>query len=158
MTRTSTDGYFYFADLPDGNYTLTFSLPHKGTRYGTTSYQTSVVRDTKGNIDRSINSENHGILKIFLMPTTLKGNIKDDAGNPIANAKVKIEGTQESTISNSAGEYRFTQLELPSSDSNQGQITLSVSAHIYSPITKIATIEKGQIINLDFTLSITNKE
>ncbi|KST68637.1 carboxypeptidase regulatory-like domain-containing protein [Mastigocoleus testarum] len=158
LTYTSIDGYFYFADIPDGNYTLTFSIPHKGTRYGTTSVQTQVVRDAKGNINRTQNPDNSAILNISLIPTTLKGHILDVKGKAIANAKIKIEGTQETTISNSEGKYRFTQLEVSSTESNQRQLTLSVSGYGYSSITQIATIQQGTITTKDFTLSMTNKE
>lgn len=158
LTYTSIDGYFYFADIPDGNYKLTFSIPHKGTRYGSTSVQTQVVRDAKGNINRTQNPENPAILNISLIPTTLKGHILDVEGKAIANAKIQIEGTQETTISNSEGKYRFTQLEVSSSGSNQRQLTLSISGYGYSPITQTTTIQQGTITVLDFTLEMTNKE
>lgn len=158
LTYTSIDGYFYFIDLPDGNYTLTFSIPHKGTRYGTTSVQTQVIRDAEGKIKRTQSPDEPAILNISLIPTTLKGHIKDDAGKAIANAKIKIEETQETTISNSEGKYSFTQLEVSSTESNQRQLTLSVSAYGYSSITQTVTIQQGKITILDFTLLMTNKE
>jgi len=156
-TLTSTDGYFYFVDIPKGKYTLTFSLPSKNSRYGTTTVQTEVIGDSQNLSNGTESLQNPKILNISLIPTTVKGYIKDDAGKAVANAKIKIEGTQENTISNPQGEYRFTQLELPSSDSSQGQITLSVLGYGYSPITQIATIEKGKITTLDITLSKTNE-
>ncbi|GEM_PF-1083852 len=156
-TLTSIEGYFYFVDIPNGKYTLTFSIPGKNSRYGTTTVQTEVIGDSQNLLNGTESLQNRKILNISLIPTTLKGEIKDDDGNAVANAKIKIEGTQENTISNSDGVYRLTQLELPSSDSSQGEITTIVDGYGYSPITKIATIEKGKITILDFTLSKTNE-
>lgn len=41
-TQSAIDGHFHFLDLPDGDYTLTASLPGTGTRYGVVEKQVQV--------------------------------------------------------------------------------------------------------------------
>jgi len=46
-TQTRPDGYFYFLDLPDGDYTLSANWLQAGTRYGSAELQKTVSRDSE---------------------------------------------------------------------------------------------------------------
>ena len=70
VTRTMADGHFHFLDLPDGEYSLTPSLPSSDSCYDIAEVNASLFHDVKGNIKKLINdnvalSEN-GVLIIKL--------------------------------------------------------------------------------------------
>ena len=70
IARTRNDGHFHFMDLPDGEYSLTPSLPSFGYRYDTAEVNATLFHDVKGNIkevkDNSIASTGTGVLIIKL--------------------------------------------------------------------------------------------
>ena len=51
-TRTGADGHFHFLDLPDGQYTLTASLPSSGLRDQTAQMEATAFHDVEGNIKK----------------------------------------------------------------------------------------------------------
>lgn len=105
-TQTRPDGYFYFLDLPDGDYTLSADWPEAGTRYGRSEPQNvTVSRDSEGEIN------NQDMLTIDLPPTSLKGKIKDAEGQDVVMAKVRLEGSSEYTYSDGKGNYSLIGLE-----------------------------------------------
>lgn len=134
---TASDGYFYFVDLPIGEYTLKASLPNSGTRYkaGTTTIQ----------ISNSINGITlPTITNIVLLPTGIKGKIVDaDQQKAIVNARVQIKGSRESTFSDKLGNYSLLGLE--SSKSGQRNVTIIVTAVGYQEVSQSLVINHGEV-------------
>ena len=151
-TRTAADGHFHFLDLPDGDYTLSASLPGAGSRYGVEETTVTVSRDGDNiTVARPIH--------IALSPTTVKGTITvkgkimDQNSQPVVvavvMAQVNVKGSGERAFSNGCGEYLLTGLEA----SEKKERTLEVSAQGYRPATKTVTLSKaGAVQTLDFAL------
>ena len=70
FARTRNDGHFHFLDLPDGEYSLTSSLPSSNFHYDIAEVNASLFHDVKGNIkkltDNIIASTGTGVLIIKL--------------------------------------------------------------------------------------------
>ncbi len=129
-TRTAADGHFHFMDLPDGEYTLTASLPGSGSRYGTAENSATVTRDADGNINRTA-------VEIPLPPTALKGRITEQGTtDPVVMAEVRLKGSGERTFSNSEGRYLLAGLET-------GERTVLVSAQGYQPTSQAALFNQA---------------
>ena len=76
---------------------------------------------------------------------SIKGIVKNEDGNPIANAKVQIQNTKISTLSSSTGNYL---LKLKT-----GDYVLNFSAFGYQSIN----VEVKHVAEKDFDLSVTLK-
>jgi Carboxypeptidase regulatory-like domain len=121
QTRTAADGHFHFLDLPDGQYTLTASLPGSGSRHSTAEKQATVSRDAQGTLTMAA-------ADIALPPTTLKGEITDRDGNRLALVEVRVKGSGERAFSDAEGRYLLAGLEA-------GQHTVLVSVQGYQPVS-----------------------
>jgi Carboxypeptidase regulatory-like domain/Membrane-bound lysozyme-inhibitor of c-type lysozyme len=119
QTGTAADGHFHFLDLPDGQYTLTASLPGSGSRYSTAGRHATVSRDAQGTITTAA-------ADIALPPTTLKGEITDQDGARVALVEVRVQGSGERAFSDAQGRYVLAGLEM-------GQRTVLVFAQGYRP-------------------------
>ena len=105
-TSTAADGHYHFLDLPDGQYTLAVSLPGSGTRYGVAQTQATVSRDTSGKIVM-VSAD------LALPPTTIKGTVTlKDKGDPVMLAEVCVQGSGESTFTDSKGGYMLVGIEV----------------------------------------------
>jgi hypothetical protein len=124
---TGPEGRFLLVDLPPGRYTVVASLPDAGTRYGTASGTASVPREAGSDVP-SVDLE--------LAPTTIAGTVKGPAGSAaIALARVTVDGSSESTLTDTSGEYVLAALET-------GSRTVRVAARGHesaSRAVKIAT-------------------
>jgi hypothetical protein len=143
---TGSDGYFHFIKLPLGEYILEASLPARGTRYSKVRTTVKVSSNTNSKIPTTITD-------IVLLPTGIKGTITDEneLNKPIINAKIQIQGSQESTISNQKGNYRLLGLE--SAKSGNSTVTLIISATGYQQVSHSLEIQQGEIIsNQNFSL------
>jgi hypothetical protein len=149
-TYTAADGGFYFADLPDGGYTITASLPQMGTRYGNIRSPTiTVARDGESLIAAHIN--------LSLPPTTLKGQITTDDSNDSDNspdnvifAEIRIQGSGEVSYSDAEGKYILTEIE-----TSERERTIEVKASGFKSQTKkILFDEVGSEQILDFVMKI----
>jgi len=138
QTATAPDGHFHFLDLPNGQYTLTVSLPGSGTRYGTRQGQVSV--DTSDNIVLAA-------ADLTLPPTVLKGQVTREDGTPLAMAAVRIKGSGEQGFSDGQGRYVLAPLEI-------GQRTIIASGQGFSPVTRVLQLATaGTAVTANFTLA-----
>jgi hypothetical protein len=119
QTRTAADGHYHFLDLPDGDYTLTASLPEAGSRYGTAETQATVERDAQGNLTLTP-------ADITLPPTTLKGRVTGQGAGPVVMAEMRMQGSGECAFTDAQGRYLLAGLET-------GTRTVIVSARGYQP-------------------------
>lgn len=139
-TRTAADGSFRFLDLPNGQYTLTASLPGAGSRYGVAEARVTVARDANERITRAAAT-------IALPPTTLKGRIKAEGGGDLQLAEVRVKGSGERAFSDVEGKYLLAGLE-------KGERTVLVSAQGFKTKSHNVTLgQAGSVQTLDVTLS-----
>lgn len=86
------NGFFYFMDLPNGEYTLKVSAPKLEKRYEKFKEQKITIPNLQANVQ--------------LSPTQLVGQVKrSDNNEPIAKALVKLGGSEYQTLTNDKGEY-----------------------------------------------------
>ncbi len=137
-TRTAPDGHFHFIDLPDGQYTLSVSLPSSGSRYGTAKVNVTVSVNANGNVTMA--SAN-----IDLPPTTIKGKVTKQGSGAVAMAEVRVKGSRESVFSDSKGLYLLTGLE-------KGQRTVLASARSCQEKSIPIKVNKGEVHTQDFVL------
>ncbi|MEH1983821.1 MAG: carboxypeptidase regulatory-like domain-containing protein [Nostoc sp.] len=128
LTRTAFDGYFHFWDLPEGEYTLTASLPNASRRYGTAMITVTVPSNVEGKIIMTA-------VDMELPITVLKGNISNQNGEPVFMAEVRVKGSTESTFSNDKGQYSLIGLE-----SSEIKRIAIVSAQGYQPTSQSVVI------------------
>jgi len=117
--RTYSDqkGYYFFRDLPAGDYRLVDSLPNTGTRYGSANQTVTSAGD----------SGKTGVIHIdlCLSPTGVQGKITAPENEKFI-AKVRIQGQNEYALTNGDGEYLLTGVEASSQE-----VTLVISASGY---------------------------
>lgn len=142
---TASDGSFYFVNLPLGEYKLKASLPGSGTRYQNGEQIVSVSSPINDVIPTTMTD-------IVLEPTGIKGKITDadEANKAIVNAKVQIQGSRVSTISDQKGNYRLLGLETSKSASDPR--TVIVSATGYQKVSQSLVIKQGEISFSNFSL------
>jgi len=97
-------------------------------------------------LELSIVNQQIAIADIVLSPTGIKGKITDvdDPKKLITNAKVQIQNSGDSTISDQQGNYRLIGLESP--ESGQRTITMIVSATGYQQVSQSLNIQRGEVI------------
>ncbi|HEY9598732.1 MAG TPA: carboxypeptidase-like regulatory domain-containing protein [Cyanophyceae cyanobacterium] len=145
-TRTAIDGHFHFLDLPDGEYSLTASLPSAGRRYGTALVTVTVSRENN-------NKNIIATADLALPPTTVNGRISDQNGESVVLAEVRVKRSTESTFSNREGQYLLMELEA----SVRQERTVLVSAPGYEVASqKVLLTEAGIEKTLDFVLKKRN--
>ncbi|MBD2341690.1 hypothetical protein H6G64_32645 [Calothrix sp. FACHB-156] len=152
-TYTKTDGSFRFLELPRGTYTLTLtaSVVNAGTRYSPAQSQL-IIGEQSGQQKRAI-----AIVDLALTPTAIKGKIADskpaDAKKPgVVMAKVQIEESGESTLSEQDGSYLLMDLEAAQKPIAQRTVTVKVFAQGYRDTQATVTLSQGQVAIQDFIL------
>ena len=126
-------------DLPDGQYTLTASLPRLGSRYGAATAQATVARTAAGKLIMAVSD-------LALPPTTLKGTITGPNGAKVAMALVRVNGSGERTYTTGQGTYLLAGLEV-------GNRTISVTAQGFQPVTRAVMLgTAGGELTLNFSL------
>lgn len=138
-THTAADGHYHFVDLPDGQYTLTASLPAYGDRYGASQVGATVARDPQGAVDMAE-------ANLSLRPTTVRGTVTGTGSTPVAAAVVRLEGTEETTLTDSRGQYRLSGTEI-------GKRKVLTIARGYKPASKTVSLaQPGAVRTLNIAL------
>ncbi|MBE9011692.1 carboxypeptidase regulatory-like domain-containing protein [Pseudanabaenaceae cyanobacterium LEGE 13415] len=132
LTQTMIDGFFYFTDLPAGNYELTASLPNSGTRYGAVKNVTITVMP-----DRPAQ-----ILSIQLPSTSLTGRVVQAVApqDGLPMAKISIVGEPTFTHSDAEGRFWLSGLEASPNSPRIVQIT----AQGYESQTQEIRLSQGE--------------
>jgi hypothetical protein len=139
-TRTAPDGHFHFLDLPDGQYTLEVSVPGQGSRYGVTQADATVSR----NPDSSVNL---ATVNPVVQPTTIRGRITDQQGDPLVMAAVQLQGSSERAYTDAQGDYRLVAVET-------GARTVNVSASGFQTASQdVSVLEAGGEVVLDVSMT-----
>jgi protocatechuate 3,4-dioxygenase beta subunit len=137
---TAGDGFFCFLDLKPGQYTLTASLPGSGSRYGTKSAPVTLAGDGQGNAVLQT-------VDLALPATTVKGKVKDGAGQAVKMAEVRVQGSGESAWSDAQGNYALNGVEV-------GSRRIAVSARGFQKVSETVAIgQPGATVTRDVTLS-----
>ena len=140
-TKTRKDGLFYFLDLPDGQYTISASIPGHGSRYGVAQGTAAVSRDKKGNFKVAF-------VTLTAQATTVKGKITGTSHkNGVVFAEVRVKGSNERTFTDTQGQYTVAAIE-------PGQRVLLASAQGYRTASQRVTLEKpgvSQTLNFNLT-------
>jgi len=139
--RTRKDGLFYFLDLPDGNYSLSASLPGYGKRYGQAQQPAVVSRDNEGNIRAAF-------VALSLQPTAVSGKVTGpNHKSGVVLAEVRVKGSGERAFTDEEGLYMVAGIE-------PGKRMLLVSAQGYQPQSKAVTLsDAGTSQKLNFSLA-----
>lgn len=107
-TNTGNDGFFYFMDLPDGNYTVEARCPGYGSRYGKAEKTVDVKRSDKGGVLLSS-------LEIMLPSSVVRGRVvRAGSYAPVAMAEVRVEGSSECSFTDENGCFILSGLEASS--------------------------------------------
>ncbi|WP_448574198.1 carboxypeptidase regulatory-like domain-containing protein [Trichothermofontia sp.] len=139
-TQTRGDGFFYFLDLPPGEYGLRATVPQGGRRYQAVEQAFTLTAQADGTIPPQF-------LDLVIPTTRLRGTIQT-AAEPVAMAQIQLVGSGDRVFSNPDGTYQFAALEA-SPQPRQVQ----VSAKGYATITQAIVLQAGQVHTLDFTLT-----
>lgn len=181
-TRTAADGWFFFGDLPSGQYQLEASLPQMGQSYGVAQAQINIAGKTANQAEnkfasqavnetvnpsqqRQIEASADRFEKMFvkfeLMPTTLLGKVVSaDSQETIAMARVQIAGTDYSVLSSKEvvkqqeqeWNYRFLGL-----DASNASLTLVFSAQGYTTTRQTVQLQAGETTKLDVQLVLADR-
>jgi hypothetical protein len=137
---TAADGHFHFMDLPNGQYTLTASLPGAGTRYGSAQVQASVSRNAQARIAMAVSD-------MALPPTAVRGRVTGPGNANVVMAKVRVQGSGEQTFSDGQGRYLLAGVET-------GSRTVLVTAQGFRPLSRPVNLTAaGAVQTLDFALT-----
>ncbi len=131
-TRTSLDGHFHFVDLPNGQYTLTASLPGAGSRFATAQATVTVSRDSQGNLTLVA-------ADLALPPTTIKGQVTGQNNSPVVLARVRVQGSGEESYSDGQGQFTLAGIET-------GNRTVLVSAQGYKPASQAIQVAQPGVV------------
>jgi hypothetical protein len=135
-TVTAADGFFCFADMPDGTYTLSFTRPGGG--YGSAQRDVTVARNEKGEIALAVQV-------VALPPTGVRGQVQGrvSGGSPagLSLARVQVRGSGERAYGDATGSFTLTGLEA-------GSRVLQISASGHQPATTTASVVEGTIVEI----------
>ncbi|MEB3360461.1 MAG: carboxypeptidase-like regulatory domain-containing protein [Synechococcales bacterium] len=160
-TLTTSDGWFYFMDLPPGVYQVEASLPLVGNRYSTAQAHLEIPEENANQVPPSSQIAQPPQLSVefVLEPTTLVGKIigADGDQEAIAMASVRIQDSEDHTFSSSEvvkqhgkeWNYRFSGI-----DAGDSPRTVIVVAKGYLTDRKEIKLQPGKSQSLDFALRL----
>ncbi len=141
-TLTVREGFYYFIDLPAGQYGLSAAAPHLGTRYGTASVSDVAVADDADGRPIFAPKAN-----LPLPPTRLVGQVRrSDNDQVIVKATVQLRGSKARTLTDNLGQYILSGLQ-------KGNPTVQVSAPGFATATQTVTLTAGEATTADFSLT-----
>lgn len=150
-TTTAIDGFFYFLDLPSGQYTLNAFLPSAATRYKIIDPAIVTVPSS-----RDSSSQPFAVANLTLSPSGIRGKATDLEGIAIAKANVKILGSGESTVTDNDGTFKLIGLEAPNQEGSKRTVTVVVSAKGYQEKNETFQFSLGEVVEKDIELTKQN--
>ncbi len=139
-TSTDEDGYYFFEDLPEGDYTLTASK---------SGYNTETVEIS---LDEDEVYEAKTIMLEESVSATIYGYVLDIRGEPIENARLTIKGLRNKytarTASDKDGFFEFTGLEA-------GKYLITVKKKRYKPVKTTVEVDEGESKEIEIELRAT---
>ena len=84
-------------------------------------------------------------LAAFAQTGTIKGNIKDNSGNPVPNANISLERTSYGNTSDEHGNYHIRKIPA-------GNYTVLFSAIGFQSITKSIEVKANETVEVNFLL------
>lgn len=140
--RTRADGFYFFIDLPDGNYALRADAPAWGSRYGSASVP-AVAVGSAGNGSPLFDPR----AEIALPPTRLTGTVRrstDSAAVPFTEVRLSASG--DKAVCDKDGRYVLFPVEA-------GAQGVRVLAPGFAILSASVTLNTGQQTTADFTLT-----
>jgi hypothetical protein len=139
--RSAADGHYHFMDVPNGSYTVSASVPGRGTRYAAAEGQVTVSRDPEENLKMQI-------MDLRIRPTRIVGRVTGRDDEPVLLAEVRVKGSGERTYSDADGQYKLLGIE-----TSTGTRQVVVSAQGYQVASQELELrEPGMAKSLDFRL------
>ena len=86
------------------------------------------------------------LLSTSALAQTIEGTVLNKNGNAVAGAKVEVEGTNQSTVTNSDGKFSLR-------DVSNGKAELHISAPNFAHLHQDITLVEGEPLQLSFTLN-----
>src|SRR5262249_35444100 len=131
--------FFHFMDLPDGAYTLTFSLAltGAGARVGKAEKAFSVTRDGAGRIAA-------GVVIVELTPTGAQGRVLGGPRAPLAMARGRVPGGGGGPSGGAGGGFSLPRLE-------PGRRSIAIAAPGFQEATITVTLVEGAMASLGDT-------
>lgn len=141
-TVTDADGVYTFPRIPEGEYTISITVPDGYIAIGPTSFEQDVTGDVEADVEFAL-----------AKPGAIDGTIVTDGGIPVGGVAVTIEGPDGSLqlTTDAGGNYRLGGL-VP------GTYTITITAPpgsvvVGSPSRTVVVTPAGEVfVDQDFTL------